>query len=296
MLNFEWIGDGEYQSSEEKEKSQSVILESGSTYYDAYGDVRDEMLNSKGGNDVIIGAEGAIYNTFFGDSNIILYSKGGNDWLIGSDDAEINRLYGDSYLSSESKCGNDVLIGGANVNRNELYGDARTMEGNQQDISIGGNDVLIGGFGVMYGFFYGDAYYVSDTLCGNDLLIAGDSATENFMYGDGVLAYENARGGNDRLISGTGTDSMWGDFRVSGTDTKFGHDTFVFKENSGQDQIVDFRSGEDKIEICGVEGLTDFSQLQIAVQAGSSVITLGTDDIVTVTGVTNLRAQDFIFS
>lgn len=41
MLNFEWIGDGEYKSSEEKEKSQSVILESGSTYYDAYGDVRD---------------------------------------------------------------------------------------------------------------------------------------------------------------------------------------------------------------------------------------------------------------
>ncbi len=298
MSGFLWVGDGKDEADGFKAKNQMIVLESGSDQYFAYGDVRYQMINSRGGNDLIVGAKGAIVNSFYGDSISMSYSKGGNDWLIGSDAANFNDLYGDADTLSRSKGGSDVLIGGANANMNNLFGDAVAMLGDLTNMSSGGNDTLFGGDGASLNYLYGDAIFVGNSLCGYDFLVAGDLAQENYLYGDGYQAYENAWGGNDRLVSGTGNDYMWGDFQWIGADTKFGRDTFVFKTNNGQDKIFDFRSGEDKIEISGIAGLADFSQLQmqITVQGGASIIALGTDDTVTVIGVTNLQAQDFIFS
>ncbi len=269
MSVFVWVGDEKYQSIGEKTKNQTITFDGSASYYTAYGDVRYEMLNSRGGNDVIIGATGANYNVFCGESKRMVNSVGGNDRLIGSDSADYNALVGDAIDLLGSKGGNDVLIGGANTHENELTGDAYYMAGDLINMSFGGNDTII----------------------------SGDGAVINFMYGDGIVVFGNVFSGNDQLVSGASNDYMWGDFRyIVSADVKFGHDKFVFKENNGHDEIADFRVGEDKIEIRGIEGLTAFSQLQITVQAGSSIITLGTDDTVTVIGVANLQAQDFIFS
>jgi hypothetical protein len=60
--------------------------------------------------------------------------------------------------------------------------------------------------------------------------------------------------------------------------------------------IFDFRHGEDKIELSGIAGINDFSSLQIDSVSGDSIITLGTGDSITVTGIRELQAEDFIFS
>ena len=67
---------------------------------------------------------------------------------------------------------------------------------------------------------------------------------------------DNARGGNDTLISGTGTDHMWGDAQIingvaasptaaTGTVTT-GADTFVFAPGNGNDDINDFRQSDQR--------------------------------------------------
>ena len=283
MSDFIWVGDGKDEADGFRAKNQMIVLASGSDQYFAFGDVTYQMINSRGGNDSIVGAQGAINNSFYGDSISLSYSKGGNDRLIGSDAADFNNLYGDADTLSRSKGGSDLLVGGTNADVNNLFGDAIAMLGDLATMSVGGNDTLYGGNGASLNYLFGDAIYTSYSFCGDDLLIAGDFAQENYMYGDGSEAFANSWGGSDRLVSGTGNDYMWGDFQIIAADTKFGRDTFAFKTNNGQDKIFDFRSGEDKIKIHGIAGLADFSQLQtqITVQDGSSIITLGTDDTVT---------------
>ena len=62
---------------------------------------------------------------------------------------------------------------------------------------------------------------------------------------------DNARGGDDTLISGTGTDHMWGDGQVlngvaasptaATGSVVTGADTFVFAPGNGDDFVYDFR-------------------------------------------------------
>jgi hypothetical protein len=83
----------------------------------------------------------------------------------------------------------------------------------------------------------------------NDTLIGVDNAT-NTLYGDAFDMDDHARGGNDLLISDTGTYHMWGDAQVingvaasptapTGT-VATGADTFVFASGNGNDDINDF--------------------------------------------------------
>ena len=83
---------------------------------------------------------------------------------------------------------------------------------------------------------------------------------------------DNAVGGNDRLIGGTGDDLLVGDAQFmsatahGGDDQLWGDpigavaggaDTFLFAGHIGQDIVFDFRPGEgDHIELRGY-GLTD---------------------------------------
>lgn len=206
----------------------------------------------------------------------------------------------------ESEGGNDLITGGANAFANNLYGDALTMFDSQ-----GGHDVLIGGTNASANLLFGDAFEMSDSQGGNDTLLASNISassavvTVNTLYGDALYHIAgNVICGNDRLISGTGNDIMWGDIAYSGSGTSpldlisvtTGQDVFVFSTNNGNDTIHDFRHGEDKIELKGI-GVANFGELMSHLQSGetNTVITFESNTI-TVIGVTELTAADFVFT
>jgi Ca2+-binding RTX toxin-like protein len=266
------------------------------------------MLSSLGGNDVLTGGASTFANNLFADAFEIYHSQGGNDVLTGGVNSELNSLYGDAFDMYDSVGGNDVLTGGASSDKNFLYGDAYGMSGGQ-----GGNDVLTGDANSHVNELYGDALAMSGSRGGNDILIASFSTspsnlvTQNTLYGDAKYHFgENVICGNDRLISGTGNDDMWGDIAFSYdqgssidlTRVTTGHDIFVFSANNGNDTIHDFRQGEDKIELQGV-GVASFDALMagshLSQDSANSVITFGTNTI-TVVGVTELTAADFMFT
>ena len=152
----------------------------------------------------------------------IEHATGGSagDSILGN--SGINKLQGGAGDDTlDGGAGNDVLTGGAD--HDLMYGGL-------------GLDSLIGGLGrdTMYG---GSA---NDTL-------QGDGASD-------VLYGENGR---DRLDGGTGNDTLYGG---EGGDTLIGGDgadTFAFLSSAEiglgatADQILDFVSGTDKIDLSG---------------------------------------------
>jgi Ca2+-binding RTX toxin-like protein len=270
-----------------------------------YGDAY-EMSGGQGGNDALTGGSNSLINTLHGDAYTMSGGQGGNDVLIGGALSFFNFLYGDALTMSDSQGGNDVLTGGNNSAANFLYGDAGQMSDSQ-----GGNDVLTGGNNSVKNFLFGDASQMSDSRGGNDILSASDNlisgsfGTQNSLYGDAQYHVTgNVICGNDRLISGTGNDAMWGDIAGSGvgnstidlTRVTTGQDIFVFSANNGTDTIHDFRHGEDKIELNGI-GVASFDELMSHLQSGetNTVITFESNTI-TVIGVTEMTAADFLFT
>ncbi len=295
-----------------KAKNQLITAEGDYQTYFLYGDAINLINGARGGNDVIIGMSilnnqnNKVSNQICGDGYLLQKSLGGNDQIFGGNSVFENFLIGDSFSMLGSKGGNDYLKGGDNAISNLIFGDASEMNGeiNSDGLMIssrGGNDILIGGVNSI-NQLCGDSLQLMFTTCGNDLLISGDVDdgflnAENFLIGDAIFVYsEGVIGGNDRLISGTGRDSMWGDFFTISSVAAFGNDTFVFKSNNGADTIYDFHIGEDKIELSGIIGIDDFTDLQISEFSGSSLITVGIDNTIQVNRVTGLQAEDFIFS
>jgi hypothetical protein len=85
----------------------------------------------------------------------------------------------------------------------------------------------------------------------NDKIIGGK--------GDDII---QAGSGNDRVIAGKGNDELFGG---AGNDTLSGgtgSDLFIFVRNFGNDEITDFETGLDRIDLSNVRGIGDFSDLQ----------------------------------
>ena len=189
-----------------------------------------------------------------------------------------------------------------------------------------GNDVIWAG--AIENWVYGDAKVMHDDgVGGNDLLIGGEHTSH--IFGDARELHGDSHGGSDRLVSGSGNEEMWGDGQLLDNATG-GNDVFVFTPGNGQDTIMDFRQGEDLIELKDLWVLVDsvintfkgsanawahlpdhvqgkfleagppvlqkigFGDLAITEDGGSSVINFD-DGSVTVAGVVGLAAPDFLF-
>jgi Ca2+-binding RTX toxin-like protein len=111
-------------------------------------------------------------------------------------------------------------------------------------------------------------------LVGNDV-IAG-------LFGDDVL---DGGKGNDTLIGGKGIDELLGGQ---------GRDRFVVELNGGNDIIKDFQNTIDRIVVLGK---VDFSDLDITQKNGSTIISVGNQQIATLKGVNKalINAADFLF-
>lgn len=187
-----------------------------------------------------------------------------DDTIIG-DDFRIDVIYGDTSGDiAAGRGGNDLIFGrGGSFGRGQgdaLYGDAENLRGTAR----GGDDLIDGGEG-------------------NDLL-----------SGDATFLADNGRGGDDRLDGGAGNDALWGDAQFLTENAAGGRDTFVFAGVFGDDQVLDFRRGEDRIEFAVQD--RDPSDLQITSDASGTVITLEGFGSVTLVGYTGgLSGSDVFF-
>ncbi len=246
--------------------------------------IHGDAVQSYHGDNQLIGARGDdVLSGGAGDDKII--GGAGNDQLSGlrGDDAFIGGA-GDDHLSGHS--GDDRLIGG---NGNDsIWGghDADILHGGQgADLLFGnsGSDLLAGGNG-------------SDMLfggTGNDSLHGG--ANEDVLRGNQGNDQMTGGAGNDRLIGGLGDDVLAGGV---GQDTLLGGagmDTFVFQTNSGNDRIVGFENGTDKIDLSALE--LSYQDLTITEQANglAAEVAFGDARILVLNADGALSADDFLF-
>ncbi len=195
------------------------------------GGIHADSLDGGGQDDTLYGNDGA--DTLVGQSgNDLLFGNAGNDMMRGEN-------------------GNDTLEGGIGFD---------TLLGGEQDDSLRGLegfDFIDGGAGADT--LMGNAG--SDTLlgqCDDDLLSAGihndvlfgGSGQDTLMGGNGADAL-NGGSGDDMLFGNAGTDTLNGG---AGNDTLsggIGADTFMFDamETGLQEEIVDFQTGIDRLEV-----------------------------------------------
>lgn len=182
----------------------------------------------------------------------------------GSNDT-IRALNGDDTVVGGG--GDDLLVGGA---------------GNDNVKGSGGNDRLRGNGG-------------DDTLKGNggdDNIKAGGG--NDLVKGGGGSDIINGGGGADRLNGGGGDDLIAG---KKGDDTLKGNggsDIFQFRASDRNDTILDFRQGQDKIEI--VSGASSFAALKIDQDGSDVLIGFGAGQVRVVTdNRTAFDEDDFIF-
>ncbi|SEN59097.1 Ca2+-binding protein, RTX toxin-related [Paracoccus alcaliphilus] len=226
------------------------LLEGGAGNDTLIGGAGDDRMNGGQGDDLLNGGAGSD-RLVGGAGNDTLNGNGGDDVLNGgAGNDRLNGGAGDDLLNGAG--GNDTLMGGAGsdtlnggAGADSLVGGAGNdvlSGGNGHDHLNGGNgnDRLEGGAGM-------------DTLLGgngNDLLLGGAGA-DRLLGGAGSDTL-NGGVGRDVLIGGAGADMLYG-----GEDRL--RDVFVFEKaadfgSGGQlDQIFDFVSGIDVIDISGID-------------------------------------------
>jgi Ca2+-binding RTX toxin-like protein len=140
-------------------------------------------------------------------------------------------------MSGASVGGNDVIYASSRASR--LAGDADVM----QNTSRGGADQLYGGSGGDV--IFGDARILDGSTVGGNDVLRGRAGNDE-LFGDAADLLGRSRGGNDDLYSGTGDDRLWGDGRL-GPDARGGNDVFHFAGSFGNDTILDYQDGKDRL-------------------------------------------------
>ena len=133
---------------------------------------------------------------------------------------------------------------------------------------------------------------------GSDVFDESDESENYYINGGGGDDTLHGGSGDEFLVGGAGNDTLRGG---DGTDSYIGGggaDTFKVI-GSGNETIIDFVSGTDKIDMTAY-GITA-ANTSAAVSGGNTVISVdgdsnGTMDFtVTLTGVTTTTANDFVF-
>lgn len=204
--------DGPVRAEWRQEFDGDVILPTHARAMAMGGDGNDDF-RGRGGGDAVNGG-------------------GGDDWLRGRGGRD----------QMEGGAGDDCLLGDAGDDR--LRGDG----GNDMLLGGAGRDALIGGVGrdMLNG---GGADDVLFGGAGNDRLVG--QAGNDRLAGGGGRDWLAGGAGNDRLIAGGGNDTLSGgtgnDVLVGGG----GADCFVFAEGDGEDRIVGYQQGQDRLMIDG---------------------------------------------
>ena len=216
------------------------------------------------------------FTSFIGsDSDDVLDGFDGDDEIAGG--------AGNDILSGNR--GNDTLKGGSGNDNIKGGGGDDRLRGNGGDDTLkggGGDDNIKGGGG-------------DDNIKGNggsDVIKAGGGA--DTVKGGGGADVINGGGGDDVLQGGGGNDTITG---KGGDDTLKGNggaDVFQFRASDRNDTILDFRQGQDLIEI--QNGANSFAALDIEQDGQDVLIGFGTGQVRVVTdSVGAFDENDFIF-
>ncbi len=264
------------------------------------------LTGTTGGNDVLRGGKGDDYlSGGVGSDTYVAERDGGVDtirWFeAGKDKLDVS-LFGWKSLA-EMQAADVTMKSGTDANGMPLVtvdfgsGDAFKVTGvsglaagdflfassgtpapEPADISgTSGKDVLKGTAGAetIDGKAGDDRLYA---LSGDDTLLGG--------AGNDLLS---GAAGNDRLDGGTGSDLLLG-----GT----GNDTFVFGRGFGQDSVLDFTDGSDKIDLSafGLGGMAELSKAATVTEGTHEVyIDFGNGDRLSVFGLSALTQANVIF-
>ena len=214
-----------------------------------YGDAGNDTLKGGAGHDSLKGGYG----------NDIIHGHAGNDTLKGGEGHDgLQGGYGDDVIYGDT--GNDTIKGGAG------YDLVEGGHGNDTIYGDTGNDTLKGGVGhgLVEGGHGNDiirGYVGNDTLKGG----IGHDRVEG-GYGNDII---HGHAGNDTLIGGAGDDTFKGGAGKDVISLGDGRDTVVLAPGWGFDKVLDFKNGEDLIQLDG--GLT-FNNLKVLSNGLNSTI------------------------
>ena len=114
------------------------------------------------------------------------------------------------------------------------------------------------------------------------------------------VASDKVRCGDDRLVSKSGIDFMWGDYRDGSGTSRTGADTFVFSPGGGAgDKICDFRQADkDKIDVSAY-GFDELADMNLVDQGDNILIEFSETDAVLLKGFGDpgqVTERDFVFA
>lgn len=292
------------------------------------GIVNVETIDAMGFANVrISGTHGSDLLDFSGTTvNGISHISGqtGSDTIIGSSGAD--KIRGEGGFDSLVGGGGSDTLEGANANDTILGG-----SGNDVIIYSGpntGQDVVDGGGGTdtilaeanntVIGLISVERVEVISGNGFSNVRIHGDQGSTLLDFSDVTLTdIESIDGsdGRDTLIGSTGDDDLRGGNGAdtlsggAGDDTLTGGrgaDLFVIALGFADETIVDFDSVQDALDLTGVSGVTDFSDLDTTgdgmVTRSDALATRVAGDLrlsfgsvsVTLDGITTLEADDFV--
>ena len=247
------------------------------------GNHRSNRLRGLDGNDELEGRQG----------HDVLDGGNGRDWLEGGPGADLlsggpgqdTASYRSSDASVEVRLHSDTAKGGhaqgdmftgrvafaykdadGQTQRTQLP-DIEHLQGSAHDDVLAGDgraNVLAGGDGndVLYG----------GPLGGNDRLRGGDG-NDKLYGGKGADVLQGGEG-DDLLKGGLGNDRLYGD---EGNDTLAGgdgNDTFFLTTGGGNDTILDFDAGADKLDLSAFRQVRTTADLALSQRGDDLVIDL----------------------
>ncbi len=307
ILNNSLYGDAKIMDHASGGDDQIIV---GNSIRSEIGDIKNFSSDESSASFILSSNFSLLNNILIGDAKAMNHSQGGNDVLVLGNNF-VSRV--GTITSTPDKILLDMsnVLVFYNLKNNNLYGDAETMS-----YSKGGNDTLSIGVGIVGDSYltldikdntlYGDANTMQRSQGGDDKLTGADGeGSVTYLYGDAKFTDGKSGAGNDTLISGHGNDHMWGDFggninqNVPYVNYSSGKDIFVFGENNGNDIIYDFQRGLDKIDLrflVDIDNINDLTITSSLTQPSDKVINLSDGNSITLIGVNELSANDFMFA
>ncbi|MEJ6391126.1 calcium-binding protein [Gymnodinialimonas ulvae] len=253
---------------------QAIFIWANAGHDTIHGGSGNDTLLGGGGSDSVRG--GAGQDTILGGiGDDTVHAGDGDDLIFVFDDGDVVHG-GDGYdeVVVRTPDGIALAIGG--------------WSGVEYVIGLTGDDTL-------------DAFGYSDNL----VLVGGDGADvlsggsgNDTIYADAGHDYLWGNSGNDALIGAGGNDTLAGGAGDDFLDGGVGSDVFVFANGFGEDVIAGFESGTDLMNLTGLTGVGDFSDLTIWSSGGHKYLHAEGDpqNFITLAGFTAvLDSGDFIF-